>query len=132
MEEPEITMSMKFSTVERRTLAVLINNFSIFGSQLIARSGIDFSSRALRHLTAVYKDQPELIKRLDLLAREQKDESPSRLIEDLALVPSDMAQLSLLVRRCLLVSAFLGHCLAQPTAEDIADGESTSPITQVH
>ena len=118
--------------MERRTLAVLINNFSIFGSQLIARSGIDFSSRALRHLTAVYKDQPELIKRLDLLAREQKDESPSRLIEDLALVPSDMAQLSLLVRRCLLVSAFLGHCLAQPTAEDIADGESTSPITQVH
>src|SRR3954469_7948371 len=114
--------SPDFSIAERRTLGVLIHNCSIFGRQLIGHSGTDFSSRALHHLTAVYKAQPELIKRLDLLAREQKDESPSRLIEDLALVPTDMAQLSLLVRRCLLVSAFLGHCLAQPTAEDIADG----------
>jgi hypothetical protein len=68
---------------------------------------------------------------LDLLAREQHDESPSWLIEDLALVPSDMAQLSLMIRWCLLVSAFLGHCLAQPIAEEIAEG-APSPVPQVH
>ena len=111
---------------------MLINNCSIFGSQLIAHSGTDFSSRALRHLTAVYKDQPELIKRLDLLAREQKEESPSRLIEDLAQAPRDMAQLMVLVRRCLLVSAFLGHCLAQAATEQTADGEPPGPGTPLH
>jgi hypothetical protein len=68
---------------------------------------------------------------LDEVAREQSDESPLRVIEDLVRLPSDIAQMLTLVRRCLLASAFLGHCLAQPTHTGVATN-TLSPEKRLH
>ena len=82
--------------------------------------------RALANLAKVRQEQEELLKRLDELAREQNEESPLRLVEDLPRVPTDVAQMLTLVRRCLATSAFLGHLMAQQThlqaaAEELND-----------
>ena len=69
----------------------------------------------MANLATVKKEDEALLKRLDELAREQSEESPLRLIEDLTRMPGDAAQMLTLLRRCLLVSAFLGHCIAQPS-----------------
>ena len=91
----------------------------------------EFSLRALANLAKVKKEDEALLKRLDAVAREQEDESPLRLIEDLARVPTDVAQILSLVRRCLLASAFLGHCMAQPTHPEIA-AEVLGPEKRLH
>jgi len=127
-----MSMCPVFSSGERQKLGVLINNLSVFASQLLAHSGTDFSARALRNLATVRKEQPRLIERLDELARNQNEEIPSRLIEDLARVPSDLAQAMSLIRRCLLASAFLAHCIAQPAEEQGGTRESTGERQRLH
>ena len=53
-----------------------------------------------------------MLKRLDHAARQSKDESALRLIEDLETMPADAMQSLHAARRCLLAAAFLGHCIA--------------------
>ena len=103
-----------FTATEREKLAVLVNNLSVFAAQLVLQSGPDFPTRALANLAKLKGEQEDLLRRLDRLAREQSEESPLRLIEDRPHFPIDEAQILTVVRRCLLVSAFLGHLLAQP------------------
>ena len=122
---------MVFTATEREKLGVLINNISVFASQIVSNSGPHFSTRALANLAKLKVDQEELLKRLDQLAREQNEESPLRLIEDLPRLPTDLAQMLMLVRRCLLTSAFLGHLLAQPTHPQ-AGAESLSREKRLH
>jgi len=105
---------MGFTTTEREKLGVLVNNISIYATQLVMRGGSEILMRSLTNLAKLRKEQEDLLKRLDELAREQNEESPLRVIEDLRTVPVDLAQMLTLVRRCLLASAFLGHLLAQP------------------
>jgi len=57
-------------------------------------------------------EHEELLKRLDHAARQSKDESALRLIEDLETMPADAMQSLHAARRCLLAAAFLGHCIA--------------------
>jgi hypothetical protein len=106
---------MVFTAPEREKLGVLVNNLSVFAAQLVLQSGPDFSTRALANLAKLKTEQEELLKRLDKVARDQGEESPLRLIEDLPRFPADAAQLLTVVRRCLLVTGFVGHLLAQPT-----------------
>jgi len=82
--------------------------------RLLRERLLDWLPQRLGNLTKLKNEQEELIKRVDELAREQGEESPLRLIEDLRRVPADVAQMLTLVRRCLAASAFLGHLLAQP------------------
>ena len=110
-----MTSSIILTTPEREKLGVLVNNFSIFATQILSQNSPDFCRTALANLAKVKKEDQALLRRLDKLAREHNDESALRLIEDLPRVPADLAQMLTLVRRCLLASAFLGHCLAQPT-----------------
>jgi hypothetical protein len=110
---------MLFTPAERERLGVLVNNISFYGSQVINQNGRELTKRALENLAKVKKQDDFLLKRLDELAREQSDESPLRLIEDLIIAPEDVVQMLLLVRRCLLVSAFLGHCIAQSDHAEI-------------
>ena len=63
----------------------------------------------LLNLGKVKNEQESLLKRLDEVAREQNDESPLRVIEDLVRLPIDLIQTMTLVPRSLLASAFLGH-----------------------
>jgi hypothetical protein len=112
--------SIIFTPKERERLGVMVNNVSFFGTQLIHQTGADLTRRALGNLATVKKEDEPLLKHLDELAREQGEESPLRLIEDLTRMPGDAAQILALVRRCLLVSAFLGHCIAQPSHLEIA------------
>lgn len=107
--------ALVFSVTERERLGVLVNNLSIYAAQMMLQGSPDLSRRALSNLTRVKKDDEPLLKRLEEIARELGDESPYRVIEDLARLLTDMAQAMTLVRRCLLASAFLGHCLAQPS-----------------
>jgi hypothetical protein len=69
---------------------------------------------------------------LDELAREKNEEIPSRMIEDLARVPSDLAQALSMIRRCLLASAFLAHCIAQPAEEHGGTGEPSGEPQRLH
>src|SRR5436305_528043 len=109
-----------FTTSERERLGVLVNNISIYAAQMVSHGGTDFTARALANLAKVKGEHEELLNRLDGLARDHNEERPLRLIEDLGRVPGDVAQMLSLVRRCLLVSAFLGHLLAQPSDPHIA------------
>ena len=106
-----------FTASEREKLGVLVNNSCIFATQVINQDGSALSSRALVNLGKAKKENEDLLRRLDELARESGDESPLRLIEDLTRVPTDVAQMLTLVRRCLAASAFIGHCMAQPMTQ---------------
>lgn len=103
-----------FNTLEREKLGVLVNNISVYAAQLLSRNGPDLVARALTNLGKLRKEQQDLLRRLDALAREQGEEMPLRLIEDMRSVPVDVAGMLSLVRRCLFASAFIGHLLAQP------------------
>jgi hypothetical protein len=105
---------LPLTATEREKLGALVNNISIYAAQIITRTLAGLVTTALGNLTKLKNEQEELIKRVDELAREQGEESPLRLIEDLRRVPADVAQMLTLVRRCLAASAFLGHLLAQP------------------
>ena len=124
-------LRLVFSPAERERLGVVVNNLSIHAAQMMLQTSPEFSLRALANLAKVKKEDEALLKRLDAAAREQEDESPLRLIEDLARVPTDVAQILSLVRRCLLASAFLGHCMAQPTHPEIA-AEVLGPEKRLH
>lgn len=108
------------TAAEREKLGALVNNLSIYATQIVSHSGPDLTARALANLAKLKREQEELLKRLDELARDQSEESPLRLIEDLPRLPTDIAQMLTLVRRCLLASAFMGHLLAQPTHAEVA------------
>ena len=110
-----MSLRMNFTMTEREKMAVVVNNLCFYASQLMVQGPPDIAQRALLNLCKLKKEDEALLKRLDEIAREQGDESPLRVIEDLARLPSDVVQIMKLVRRCLLASAFLGHCLAQPT-----------------
>ena len=117
-------LRMVFTATERERMAVVVNNLCFYGSQLVIQGLPESPQRALINLGKVKNEQEALLKRLDEVAREQSDESPLRVIEDLAQLPNDVAQMMTLVRRCLLASAFLGHCLAQPIHPASAEAPS--------
>jgi len=124
-------LRMVFTAAEREKLGVLVNNISVFASQIVTNNGADFSTRALANLAKLKVEQEDFLKRLDQLAREQNEESPLRLIEDLPRTPTDLAQMLGLVRRCLLTSAFLGHLVAQLTPPQAA-AEALSQENRLH
>src|SRR5260221_10851237 len=107
-------LRMVFTAAERAKLGILVNNICIYATQLIGQGKPGFSTLALTNLANLQKEDAEFLKRLDGLAREHGDESPLRLIDDLARVPANMAQTLMLIRRCLAASAFIGHCIRQP------------------
>jgi len=111
MVPPRITLSAS----EREKVGVLINNIGVYASQLMHQDLPGVATRALANLAKFKAENEDLLKRLDEVARELSDASPLRLVEDLARTPADVAQMLTLVRRCVLASAFLGHCLAQPS-----------------
>lgn len=123
--------AMVFTTTERERLGVLVNNLSFYASQIMIQGSPELAKRALANLDKMKNDDEALLRRLDQVAREQSDESPFRLLEDLVRLPSDIAQMLTLVRRCLLASAFLGHCLAQPTHPSVAT-DTLSPEKRLH
>jgi hypothetical protein len=110
-------LSMNFTVTERERIGVLVNNIGFYAAQLMMQVSPELTKRALANLAKSKREDELLLKRLDEAAREQRDESPLRLIEDFARLPADVAQTLTLVRRCLLASAFLGHCIAQPIIE---------------
>ena len=120
-----MSLRMVFTAAEREKIGVLINNISVYAAQIVSHNAPEFSTLALANLAKVKKDQDELLRRLDELAREQNEESALRLIEDLPRVSADIGQMLSLVRRCLLASGFLGHLLAQPTHAQVASEELT-------
>lgn len=122
---------MVFTNAERERLGVLVNNLSFYASQIMIQGSPELTKRALANLDKLKKDDEALLRRLDELAREQSDESPLRVIEDVVRQPTDIAQMLTFVRRCLLASAFLGHCLAQPTHASVATNE-LSPEKRLH
>jgi hypothetical protein len=119
---------LAFSATEREKFGVLVNNISVFAAEVLDRTQPALQARALTNLAKLKNGNEDLLRRLDEFARAQGEQSPLRLIEDLPSMPCDLAQILSLVRRCLLVSAFLGHCIAQPARPEIASeafGEET-------
>jgi len=126
-----MAMATVFTTTERERLGVLVNNLSFYGSQIMIQGSPELANRALANLNKMKNDDKALLEHLDEVAREQSDESPLRVIEDLVRLPSDIARMLTLVRRCLLASAFLGHCLAQPIHPS-AVSNPLSPEKRLH
>ena len=126
-----MAMATVFTTTERERLGVLVNNLSFYASQLMIQGSPELAKRALAQLDKMKNDDDALLRRLDEIAREQSDESPLRVIEDLVRLPSDIAQMLTLVRRCLLASALLGHCLAQPIHPSVVRNP-LSPEKRLH
>lgn len=122
---------MVLTITERERLGVLINNLSFYASQIMLQGSPELAKRALANLDKMKNEDDALLKRLDEVARDQSDESPLRVIEDLVRMPTDIAQMMTLVRRCLLASAFLGHCLAQP-AHPVPAAEALSLEKRLH
>jgi hypothetical protein len=102
----------RFTHPEMEKLARLVNNFGILGSQLICLSRPDLGQNAQANLQNLKNSDQQLLKRVNQLARKSGDEGALRLIEDLERQPDDPMQSLSLARRCLLASAFLGHCIA--------------------
>jgi hypothetical protein len=101
----------RLSMADVEPVAKLINGFGILGSQLQSRQRPDLYQRAVQNLVYYRQHHGDLLARLHAIARKTKDESPKRLIEDFDMpIPDAMTYLAL-ARRCLLVCAFLGHCL---------------------
>ena len=123
---------MDFTATEREKLGVLVNNLSMFAAQLVSCRGSDVAMQALANLAKLKKECEGLLKRLDELARESADESALRLIEDLPRTPPDLMQALSVIRRCLLASAFLGHCLAQPVIGDMRAEENVGEGKRLH
>ena len=127
-----MSVRMVFTATEREKLGVLVNNFCIYATQLVCGDGSALSTRALVNLGKAKKENEDLLRRLDELARESGDESPLRLIEDLTRVPTDVAQMLTLVRRCLAASAFIGHCMAQPTTQPQIPTDAPNQEKRLH
>jgi hypothetical protein len=116
---------MGFSTSERERLGVLVNNISVYATQLIHQGGSAVTVLALANLARVIKENEDVLRRLDELAREQTEESPLRLIEDLAVVPTDVARM---LTPCSSLPNGFGfpgplHCPAVPRGERIRDSQ---------
>ena len=103
---------IRFTNLEMEKLARLVNYFGILGSQLICCSLPDLGQLAQANLQNLKNSDEQLLKRVTQLARKSADEGVLRLIEDLERQPNDLMQNLSLARRCLLASAFLGHCIA--------------------
>src|SRR6266404_5324996 len=100
-----------FTAGEIEILGKVVNSLGIMGSQILLRQRPELYLQAHANLRKCRKDSEELLKRLDDMARQSKDESALRIIEDLDVVPEDAVQSLHIARRCLLASAFLGHCI---------------------
>src|SRR3954470_18398029 len=105
---------LAFSATEREKFGVLVNNLNVFAAEVLDRTQFALPGARTNESRKAEERKRDLLRRLDEFARAQGDESPLRLIEDLPSMPCDVAQILTFVRRCLLVSAFLGHCIAQP------------------
>jgi hypothetical protein len=101
-----------FSATELGKLARLVNALAIIGAQLIGRHPPDHYQRAHINLRNFRRNNKELLEKIHSMAGESRDESALRLAEDLERMPPDVIQALALARRCLLASAFLGHCIA--------------------
>src|SRR4051794_11111701 len=119
------------TALEREKLGVLVNNIGVYASQLMHQDLPGIATRALANLAKFKAENEDLLKRLDEAAREIGDQSPLRLVEDLARTPTDMGQMLTVVRRCVVASAFLGHCIAQPSNGGPHLGSVSAP-TVVH
>jgi hypothetical protein len=111
---------------EIETLGMIVNALGVAGSQLILRHRPELYLHAQANLQKCRGEHEELLKRLDHAARQSKDESALRLIEDLETLPADAMQSLHAARRCLLAAAFLGHCIAahnHPTRAAVAPHE---------
>jgi hypothetical protein len=98
---------------EAKTLAKLINGFSVFASQLLINNRPDFYDRAKNNLNRYRLENDAELKALDKVAEDSKSEKPGRLIEDISRFSrQDTVGCLMLANRCLLACAFLGHLLA--------------------
>lgn len=103
---------MALTSTQREKMGVLVNNFNIFAAQLLTGGNQEIVARAISNLGRIKQREGDLLRQLDKLARDSGDESALRLIEDLARIPVNLIQILAVVRRCLMASAFLGHCIA--------------------
>jgi len=116
-----------FTASAIRKLAVLINCLSVIGSQLVAqREGTLNQGRA--NLLKFRNENAELLQEVHGLALKDNAESALRLIEDLERpAVADAGYLLGLVKRCLLASVFLSHCIATSGGEmSLAPSENAS------
>jgi hypothetical protein len=103
---------IKLSENESKTIAKLINNISIAGSQVMQRDRPNLWHKACANLQEVQKSHKPLLESLNELGRTLNEEIITSLIETLDKRPDDATGMLSLTRRCLNASAFLAHCLA--------------------
>jgi hypothetical protein len=121
-----------FAATDIGQLARLINSFGIIGAQLMIRHRPDHYQRAQTNLQNFRRKNRELLDRVHALALKSGDESALRLAEDLERVPADAMQALVLARRCLLASAFLGHCIAHAEQPAVQPSDEPQVARRLH
>jgi hypothetical protein len=121
-----------FTAPAIRKLAVLINCFSVIGSQLVAqREGTLNQGHA--NLLKFKNENAGLLQEVHTLALKGNAESALRLIEDLERPASaDVGYLLGLTKRCLLASVFLSHCIARSGDEMSLTPSETASEQRLH
>lgn len=107
-----MAQGFKFSVEQAQTVAKLINNICIAGSQTMQMDQPNIWHKACSNLRDLQKKNPKLFKMLDQMAASLNEEHMSSVIEGLEIRSNDAAGMLSLTRRCLNSSAFLAHCLA--------------------
>ena len=107
-----MAQNFKFSPDQAKTIAKLINNLCVAGSQIMQMDQPDIWHKACVNLRDLQKNNRDLVKILDELGLSLKEEGTSSVIDNLDKRANDAAGILSLTRRCLNACAFLAHCVA--------------------
>lgn len=99
-----------FSQDEVRAIGQFANFIANYGSAIIEFTDITLRNQAVARLDQFAKDHPDLLNRLDELARREQWVSPKLVISEKKAAAS-VAGLLTAAKRCLDAVSFLGHCI---------------------
>jgi hypothetical protein len=116
-----------FTASEIEKLAVLINCFTVMGSQMLVQKG-EAHKQARSNLQNIKRENKDFLERIHFLALKSGAVSALRLSEDLERSATDTIQIIGLVHRCLLASVFLSHCIAASEKKVAFQTASEHPI----
>ena len=107
-----MAQQFKFWPEQAKTIAKLINNLCVTGSQIMQMDRPAIWHKACETPRELRNNNRDLVKMLDGIGQSLKEEKISSVIDNLDQRANDAAGILSLTRRCLNSCAFLAHCVA--------------------
>lgn len=123
--------TVEFTAQGIRKLAVLINCFSVIGSELLNRQ-TGTLKQGFANLKKFKAENKDFLEEVHGLALRHHAVSPLRLSEDLEETGKDAFQLLGVVHRCMSASVFLSHCIASSGKKTLAIAEQPTEQRHLH